>query len=188
MRTLFTLFFLHALTVAIAQKSYLNPVFKNEREKNVVRFMESVFDKNYNYQSDTICLRTVFYAVFEISETGKIANLKFTTSLPESARPLVEQMIYATEGCWQPAKYGRKAVRSRPFMLPVYCQFVNDDCVEVKDMQAPSAWFMFRYDKTKPRIGGFWHYDVDATFDGIVLHPARIGNDRIIDRIYKFPR
>lgn len=179
MKTILTLLLLHIFTASVAQKRYTNPVFKHEKEKNVVRFMQSVFNENYKYNSDTLCLYTVFYAVFEISETGKIANLKFTTALPESARPLVEQMIYATEGYWQPAKYGRKAVRSRPFMLPVYCRFVNDDCITEKNMQGPSAWFMFRYDKTKPRIGGYWSYDIDATFDGIVLHPAQIGNYRI---------
>jgi hypothetical protein len=186
MKTLFTLFLLHAFTATIAQRGYKNPVFVHEKEKSVAKFMKAEFYKNYQHNLDTMCLYTAFYAVFEISETGKVANLKFTASLPELLRPSVEQMIYATEGHWHPAMQGKKALRSRPFMLPVYCRLFNEDCVDVKNTALNSTWFMFRYDKTKPLIGGYMYHDVDSTFEGTVLHPIEIGNQ--ITGVIKKPK
>jgi hypothetical protein len=169
-------------TLAQTIPSYINPVFKSNKEKNVVAFMTSYFRESYRYELDTMCLTTAFYITFKVSATGKIADLRFTTALPELFRPFIEKMVYATEGHWTPAMLNGQAVESRPFMVLVYCRLADDKiCPNIKDMTQNGTWFIHRYDKTKPRIGGYRSYDIDAVFDGIVLHPIMIGNYNIYD-------
>ncbi|RZL60465.1 MAG: hypothetical protein EOO93_13730, partial [Pedobacter sp.] len=77
---------------------------------------------NYNLNEktiDTLCLYTVVFIKFKVSEKGKIEELYLTEKTPPVIKAELEKAIKSTNGHWSEAAGDKAYFSGKAFMLPV---------------------------------------------------------------------
>jgi len=78
---------------------------------------------------DTLCLYTVVFIKFKVSEKGKIEELYLTEKTPPVIKAELEKAIKSTNGHWSEAAGDKTYFSGKAFMLPVVL-FYGKGCEE----------------------------------------------------------
>jgi hypothetical protein len=168
------------------------PLFLGEKKNPTEYFAKYIGERRLDLLEqanhlDTLCLESICYVRFRVTETGEVLNIMCSAPTPQLIANFLKGMVKSTQGLWKPQQRNGKPVDSTPILLPVYYRIVSK-CKEP--------------DKVMPKmLEGFWHihwFDIPPTYDTtsrgviyqndvmeqyIVMHPIRMYIQKsILDR------
>jgi hypothetical protein len=112
-----------------AQGRISNPTFSGETLFQFRNFFFNAFNSSANRTTtDTMCISSVTFIKFSISEKGEIVDLTFNEYSNSKLNKIFEKILESSNGKWQPARINGRPVKSKPIIFPLLYDIHDNTC------------------------------------------------------------